>query len=85
MQGPRQSPYNLYSGVLRAFALSVYFKRRPAIYEHGQQLRDHVNIEDAVRANLLVMEDPKADYQVYNVGGAFGYEVSPRITGSSSI
>lgn len=36
VQGPRQSPYDLYSGALRAFALSVYFKRRPVIYEHGQ-------------------------------------------------
>ncbi len=44
-----------------------------------------MNIEDAVRANLPVTEDPKADYQVYNVGRAFGYEVSPRIIGSSSI
>jgi len=96
VQGPRQSFYNLYSGALRTFSLSIYFKKRPIIYEDGLQLRDYVNIEDAVRANLLVMEDPRADYQVYNVGGgkaytvlelagmvgrAFGDEVNPRIEG----
>lgn len=96
VQGPRQSFYNLYSGALRTFSLSVYFKKRPVIYEDGLQLRDYVNIEDVVRANLLVMEDPRGDYQVYNVGGgkaytvlelastvrrAFGDEVNPRIAG----
>lgn len=75
MQGPRQSPYNLYSGALRAFALSIYFKRRPVIYEDGSQLRDYVNIEDVVGANLLALEDSRTNYQVYNVGGGKGYSV----------
>jgi len=75
VQGPRQSPYNLYSGALRAFALSIYFKRRPVIYEDGSQLRDYVNIEDVVGANLLALEDSRTNYQVYNVGGGKGYSV----------
>ena len=96
VQGPRQSFCNLYSGALRTISLSIYFKRRPVIYEDGLQLRDYVNIEDVVRANLLVMEDPGTDYQVYNVGAgktytvlelagvvgrAFGDELNPRIAG----
>jgi len=96
VQGPRQSPYNLYSGALKAFALSIYFGKEPLIYEDGSQLRDYVNIEDVVGANLLVMQDSRADYQVYNVGGgkgynvlelagmvgrAFGDEVNPKIAG----
>jgi dTDP-L-rhamnose 4-epimerase len=32
-------------------------------------VRDFVNIHDVVDANLLVLEDPRADYQVFNVGG----------------
>jgi len=75
VQGPRQSPYNLYSGALRAFAVSMYFGKEPIIYEDGIQLRDYVNIEDVVRANLLTMEDSRADYQIYNVGGGKGYTV----------
>lgn len=75
VQGARQSPYNLYSGALRAFAVSVYSGKEPIIYEDGQQLRDYVNIEDVVRANLLAMEDSRADYQIYNVGGGKAYTV----------
>jgi dTDP-L-rhamnose 4-epimerase len=75
VQGPRQSFYNAYSGACRIFCLSAYFNRRPPIYEDGRQLRDYVNIEDVVRANLLVMDDPRADYQVFNVGGGKGYTV----------
>ncbi len=75
VQGARQSPYNLYSGALRAFAVSVYSGKEPVIYEDGQQLRDYVNIEDVVRANLLALEDSRMDYQIYNVGGGKGYTV----------
>ena len=75
VQGPRQSPYNLYSGALRAFALSVYFGKEPLIYEDGLQLRDYMNIEDVVRANLLALEGPRTDYEVYNVGGGKAYRV----------
>jgi dTDP-L-rhamnose 4-epimerase len=75
VQGPRQSFYNAYSGACRIFCLSAYFDRQPPIYEDGRQLRDYVNIEDVVRANLFVMDDPRADYQVFNVGGGKGYTV----------
>lgn len=76
VQGPRQSPYNLYSGALRAFAVSVYSEKEPIIYEDGQQLRDYVNIEDVVRANLLALEDSRMNDQVYNVGGGKDCTVS---------
>jgi dTDP-L-rhamnose 4-epimerase len=75
VQGPRQSFYNAYSGACRIFCLSAYFDRKPPIYEDGMQLRDYVNIEDVVRASLLVMDDSRADYQVFNVGGGKGYTV----------
>jgi len=75
VQGARQSPYNLYSGALRALAVSIHSGKEPVIYEDGQQLRDYVNIEDVVRANLLALEDSRMDYQVYNVGGRRAYTV----------
>lgn len=75
VQGPRQSPYNLYSGALRAFAVSIHSGKEPVIHEDGMQLRDYVNIEDVVRANLLGLEDSRMDYQVYNVGGGRAYTV----------
>ena len=76
VQGPRQSFYNAYSGAMRIFALHLYFKKQPVIYEDGRQLRDFVNIADVVAANLLVLQDDRASYQVFNVGGGVAYTVS---------
>lgn len=75
VQGPRQSFYNAYSGACRIFCLSVYFDKAPIIYEDGQQLRDFVNIHDVVDANLKVMEDDRANYRAFNVGGGKAYTI----------
>jgi len=76
VQGPRQSFYNAYSGAMRIFALSLFFKHPPTIFEDGRQVRDYVNIQDVVNANLLVLENPEADYRVFNVGGGKPWTVS---------
>jgi len=68
-QGPRQSFYNAYSGILRSFTIRLLNNLPPIIYEDGKQLRDYVYVGDVVSANLLVMESSAADYEVYNVGG----------------
>ena len=69
VQGPRNSFYNAYSGIARRFALRLMHGLPPTIYEDGGQLRDYVNVRDVARANVLVMEDPRADFGVFNVGG----------------
>jgi len=69
VQGPRQSLYNAYSGACRIFSLSFHVGRAPVIYEDGQQVRDFVNYLDVVDANLKVLEDDRADYEMFNVGG----------------
>jgi nucleoside-diphosphate-sugar epimerase len=46
------------------------------VYEDGQSIRDYVNIDDVVDANLLVLEDERAVGHVLNVGG--GEAVSTR-------
>lgn len=68
-QGQRQSFYNAYSGILRSFTIRLLNNLPPVIYEDGRQLRDYVYVGDVARANLLVMENEAADYQVFNVGG----------------
>jgi dTDP-L-rhamnose 4-epimerase len=69
VQGPRQSVYNAYSGACRIFCLSYMQGVAPVLYEDGNNVRDYVNIEDVVDANLLVLEDPAATGRVFNVGG----------------
>ena len=69
VQGARQSFRNAYSGVLRIFAQRLLNGKPPVCYEDGQQLRDYVSVHDVAWANLLVLEDERADFQVFNVGG----------------
>ena len=69
VQGSRNSFYNAYSGVARRFALRILNGMAPVVYEDGCQLRDYVSVRDVARANLLAMEDERANYRVLNVGG----------------
>ena len=69
VQGPRQSFHNAYSGACRVFCLSMCQRQEPPIYEDGAQVRDFVNILDVVDANLQVLEDDRANYEVFHVGG----------------
>lgn len=68
IQGPRQSPANAYSGVLRAFVGHIRHGRRPVVYEDGCQRRDYTHIRDAVAAVQLVLEHPQAIGHAFNVG-----------------
>lgn len=90
VQGPRQSPYNLYSGALRIFVTQALSGNPITVYEDGKQIRDFVNIKDVVTANLLVLKNRKADFETFNVGGGKAYRIFEfakmvkRITQSSS-
>ena len=69
VQGPRQSVYNAYSGACRIFSLSYLQGQPPVVYEDGGAIRDYVNIDDVVDANILALEDDRAAGRVFNVGG----------------
>jgi dTDP-L-rhamnose 4-epimerase len=69
VQGTRNSFYNAYSGVARIFALRLLHGMAPVCFEDGMQLRDYVNVRDVARANVLVMEDERANFGVFNAGG----------------
>ncbi len=75
VQGPRNSPYNAYSGVCRTFTQRLLNHKPPVIYEDGKQLRDYVHVHDVAAAHLLVLEQPACNYEVFNVGGARGVSV----------
>jgi len=75
VQGPRQSFYNAYSGAMRIFCLNLYFDKQPTIYEDGMQIRDYINYRDVVNANIIALEDDRANYQSFNVGGGIAYTV----------
>ena len=66
--GSRQALSNPYTGVAAIFSARIKHHHRPLIFEDGNQTRDFIHVRDIVQANLLVMRDPRADYQVFNVG-----------------
>ena len=90
VQGPRQSPLNLYSGALRIFVTQALAGQPLTVYEDGMQKRDFVNVADVVAANLAVLKDPRAEFEIFNVGGGTAYTVMQfakavkQITGSRS-
>jgi dTDP-L-rhamnose 4-epimerase len=90
VQGPRQSPLNLYSGALRIFVTQALAGKPITVFEDGLQKRDFVNIADVVAANMTVLRKPQAAFAVFNVGGGRAYSVLrfaravKRITGSRS-
>ena len=73
--GPRNSFFNAYSGIGRIFALRVLHGRPPVCYEDGQSLRDYIYVGDVARANVLCLEDERADFRSFNVAGQRGTTV----------
>lgn len=66
--GPRQALSNPYTGVSAIFMNRVKNNNPPMIYEDGLQTRDFIFIDDVVEANILAMENPNANYEIFNVG-----------------
>lgn len=76
VQGSRQSFYNMYSGACRIFSLSYFLGKPPVIFEDGRMMRDFVNIHDVVDANIIAMQDERADYKAFCVGGGKAYSIT---------
>jgi nucleoside-diphosphate-sugar epimerase len=67
--GPRQSPDSPYAAVIPIFIREILAGRPPTIYGDGEQTRDFVFVEDAVRALLLTSERDEAVGNIFNIGG----------------
>lgn len=66
--GPRQSLNNPYTGAAAIFSSSIKNNLPPLIYEDGRQIRDFIHVKDLVRGKLLLLDNPFAEYDVYNIG-----------------
>ena len=66
--GPRQSLNNPYTGAAAIFSSSILNDKPPMIYEDGLQQRDMVHVKDLVQGKLTLMDDPRADYGIFNIG-----------------
>jgi dTDP-L-rhamnose 4-epimerase len=68
--GTRQALSNPYTGVMAIFASRLLNGKPPVVFEDGAQLRDFVNVQDVVQANLLAMERSEADGLALNIGSS---------------
>jgi len=67
--GPRQDPKSQYAAVIPRFATAALRNEPAEIYGDGEQTRDFTFVADAVRANLLAADSPRASGHVINVAG----------------
>jgi nucleoside-diphosphate-sugar epimerase len=67
--GPRQDPQSEYAAVIPRFVVACLGAEPPRIYGDGEQTRDFAFVSDAVEANLLAADAPRASGTVMNVAG----------------
>lgn len=74
--GPRQDPGSPYSGVLSLFNAALLNGTQPTVYGDGEQSRDFTYVGNAVEANLLACEAPRAAGLVFNIGTGSRYTLN---------
>lgn len=66
--GPRQNPSSDYSGVLSILNRKFLEKQQFTFFGDGEQTRDFVYIDDLIQAFWLVLNNDKANGEIFNVG-----------------
>jgi len=74
--GPYQSLSNPYTGVLAIFASRLMNRKKPMIFEDGEQLRDFVSVYDIAQACRLALQTDAAQDMIFNVGSGHSIRVS---------
>jgi nucleoside-diphosphate-sugar epimerase len=67
--GPRQNPESEYAAVIPKFVTACLENESPRIHGDGEQTRDFTFVSDAVAANLLAADAPRASGTVMNAAG----------------
>jgi nucleoside-diphosphate-sugar epimerase len=74
--GPAQDWRRVVPPVMSAFIIRMLSGERPMIYGTGEKRRDFIYVDDVNDFHLLVLEDPRADGQVFNVGSGINFSVN---------
>ena len=65
--GPRQDPRGEYAAVIPRFVCAALAGKGATIFGDGEQTRDFIFVQDAVRANLLAADAERASGAVINI------------------
>src|SRR5467141_4907236 len=71
--GPAQDWRRVVPPVMSAFIIRMLSGQRPVIYGTGEKRRDFIYVDDVNDFHLLVLEDPRADGRVFNVGSGINF------------
>jgi UDP-glucose 4-epimerase len=74
--GPAQDWRRVVPPVMSAFIIRMLSGERPMIYGTGEKRRDFIYVDDVNDFHLLVLEDPRADGGVFNVGSGINFSVN---------
>ncbi len=73
--GPAQDWRRVIPPVMSSFIIRMLQGERPVIYGTGEKRRDFIYIDDVNDLHLVILEDPRADGKIFNVGSGVNFSV----------
>ncbi len=74
--GPAQDWRRVVPPVMSSFILRMLRGERPIIYGTGEKRRDFIYVDDVNDFNRMIMDDPRSNGRVFNVGTGVNYSVN---------
>jgi UDP-glucose 4-epimerase len=74
--GPAQDWRRVIPPVMSAFIIRMLRGERPIIYGTGEKRRDFIFVDDVNDLHLLLLEDPRSNGRVFNVGSGVNFSTN---------
>jgi nucleoside-diphosphate-sugar epimerase len=74
--GPAQDWRRVVPPVMSAFIIRMLRGEQPIIYGTGEKRRDFIYVDDVNDFHMIVLEDPRSNGRVFNVGTGVNYSVN---------
>jgi UDP-glucose 4-epimerase len=74
--GPAQDWRRVVPPVMSAFIIRMLRGERPLIYGTGEKRRDFIYVDDVNDFHMVVLEDPRSNGRVFNVGTGVNFSIN---------
>lgn len=74
--GPAQDWRRVVPPVMSSFIIRMLQGERPIIYGTGEKRRDFIYVDDVNDLHLVILEDHRADGQIFNIGSGVNFSVN---------